>query len=173
MSKNIGWVLLLIWGGGILAALLLYSQRQLTEFDPDGLLLQQSMSPSFDRQLTEILKQLDVPAASLVHVGSSQHCYCESLTAPHQTQLAKYLENDAYTLTNIDIEEAAPLRTVLSQVPALIVVDEHYQLRYIGPYATGYGCFTGKNLVQQIIGYTQTLPYHGAVINADAVGCFC
>lgn len=173
MSKSVSWVLLLLWAVGILTALLVYAQRQLTEFDPDGLLLHQSTSPNFDHQLTNILKQLDVRAASIVHIGSNQHCYCESLTTPHQTQLANYLESDAYTLQNINIEDAAPLRALLSQVPALIVIDKYYQLRYLGPYATGYGCFTGKNLVQQIISYTQTTPYHGAVINADAVGCFC
>ncbi|MEC8788091.1 MAG: DUF6436 domain-containing protein, partial [Pseudomonadota bacterium] len=45
--------------------------------------------------------------------------------------------------------------------------------RYLGPYATGYGCFTGKNLVEQVVSYTTQLPYNGAVINTDATGCFC
>ena len=62
---------------------------------------------------------------------------------------------------------------MIPAVPALIILDEHSNLRYLGPYATGYGCFTGKDLVDQIVGYTTQSPYNGAVINTDAEGCFC
>ena len=71
------------------------------------------------------------------------------------------------------MEDVPELAALIEAVPALIVLDKQAQLRYLGPYATGYGCFTGKNLVEQVVSYTTQLPYNGAVINADASGCFC
>ena len=173
MSKKIGWVLLVAWAGGMLAALLAYSERQLSEFDPDGVLLHASTSPNFDSNFVAFLKEQNVEAGSIVHIGTASNCYCNSLTKPHQTQLLNRFENEQYQLTSINIESAAMLKKMLSSVPALVIVDKDYQLRYVGPYATGYGCFTGKDMVDQVVTYTKQAPYQGAVINADAQGCFC
>ena len=173
MSKKIGWVLLVVWAGGMLAALLAYSQRQLSEFDPDGVLLHASTSPNFDSNFVAFLKEQNVEAGSIVHIGTASNCYCNSLTKPHQTQLLNRFESEQYQLTSINIESAAMLKKMLSSVPALVIVDKDYQLRYVGPYATGYGCFTGKDMVDQVVTYTKQAPYQGAVINADAQGCFC
>ena len=144
MHKKTNWLLLALWAVGLLSALLLYGQRQLSQFDPNGELLHRTTAPDFDATLVEFLKNQNIKAGSVIHVGTQSRCYCDTLTTPHQTQLL-----------------------------ALIVLDKQAQLRYLGPYATGYGCFTGKNLVEQVVSYTTQLPYNGAVINADASGCFC
>ena len=173
MSKKIGWVLLAAWAGGMLAALLAYSQRQLSEFDPDGVLLHASTSRHFDSNFVAFLKEQNVEAGSIVHIGTASNCYCNSLTKPHQTQLLNRFESEQYQLALLNIESAPKLKKMLSSVPALVIVDKDYQLRYVGPYATGYGCFTGKDMVDQVVTYTKQTPYQGAVINADAQGCFC
>ena len=173
MTKGLSWALLALWASGLLAAMLVYGQRQLSEFDPDGILLHQSTSPTFDSELTQLLKKSNVPSASIIHIGSSEGCYCETLTAPHQTQLLNRLGESQYSVVDIALDTVKGLSNIITTVPALIVIDENYQLRYVGPYATGYGCFTGKNLVDQVVSYTQQLPYNGAIINSDATGCFC
>ena len=173
MRKGLSWALLVVWAGSLLAAMLVYGQRQLSEFDPDGILLHKSTSVDFDSQLTLLLKSNDIPSASIIHVGASDNCYCETLTTPHQTQLLAKLDESKYQIVDITLDNVRGLGDFLTTVPALIVVDENYQLRYVGPYATGYGCFTGKNLVEQVASYTHQTPYVGAVINSDAVGCFC
>jgi len=173
MTKGLSWALLALWASGLLAAMLVYGQRQLSEFDPDGILLHQSTSPTFDSELTQLLKKSNVPSASIIHIGSSESCYCETLTAPHQTQLLNRLGESQYSVVDIALDSVKGLSNIITTVPALIVIDESYQLRYVGPYATGYGCFTGKNLVDQVVSYTHQTPYNGAIINSDATGCFC
>ncbi|MEQ3639190.1 MAG: DUF6436 domain-containing protein [Alteromonas sp.] len=173
MTKGLSWALLALWASSLLAAMLVYGQRQLSEFDPDGILLHQSTSPTFDSELTQLLKSSNVPSASIIHIGSSESCYCETLTAPHQTQLLNRLGESQYSVVDIALDSVKGLSNIITTVPALIVIDESYQLRYVGPYATGYGCFTGKNLVDQVVSYTHQFPYNGAIINSDATGCFC
>lgn len=173
MPKRLGWALLFLWAVGLLTALLVYGQRQLTQFDPNGTLLHRSTSPTFDEDIVSLLKDNGVDAGSIIHVGTTQDCYCKTLTTPHQTQLLNKLKASAYNLKTLNIEEIPALQQLVSTVPALMVVDNHFNLRYLGPYATGYGCFTGKSLVDQVVSYTQTNAYQGAVINADAEGCFC
>lgn len=163
----------MIWAASLLVALLLYGQRQLSEFDPDGTLRYESSAPQFDQTLTSLLKELHIKRGSIVHIGTKQRCFCETLSEPHQMQLVKKFQAKAFELVRLNIEEVPQLRRLLSSVPALMIVDKRYRLRYVGPYATGYGCFTGKNLVEQVTQYAQYTPYQGAVINADALGCFC
>lgn len=173
MSKQLSWSLLAVWAMGLLVALLVYGQRQLSEFDPEGKLQYHSSSPQFDERLTAALKAQQIKSGSIIHIGTQQTCFCENLTEPHQTQLVEKFRSMAFELVKLDIEEIPELGRILSTVPALMIVDKQYRLRYVGPYATGYGCFTGKNLVEQVTGYAQLSPYQGAVIKADAVGCFC
>ena len=172
MRKHLGWALLALWAVSLLTALLVYGQRQLSSFDPDGKLLHLSTAPSFDTKLVQLLHHQNIKAGSVVHVGTTSRCYCESLTSPHQNQLLASL-GEGYQSVRLNIDEVPALQAMLHAVPALLVLDNQNQLRYLGPYATGYGCFTGKNLVEQVVSYATQSPYNGAVINADAQGCFC
>ena len=172
MRGHMAWAFLALWAASILAALLVYGQKQLSEFDPNAVLLHHSTAASFDHDVVEQLRKMDIQAGSIVHIGSTQDCYCERLTEPHQRQLVSRL-NPSYELISTTIETQPSLKNFIPSTPALIVLDDAFQLRYIGPYATGYGCFTGKNLVDTIVSYTQQSPYNGAVVNADATGCFC
>ena len=172
MHQKTSWVLLALWAVGLLTALLVYGQRQLSQFDPNGELLHRTTAPDFDATLVEFLKNQNIKAGSVIHVGTQSRCYCDTLTTPHQTQLLAKLGDD-YRQVRLNVEDVPELAALIKAVPALIVLDKQTQLRYLGPYATGYGCFTGKNLVEQVVSYTTQLPYNGAVINADATGCFC
>ena len=87
MRKHLGWALLALWAVSLLTALLVYGQRQLSSFDPDGKLLHLSTAPSFDTKLVQLLHHQNIKAGSVVHVGTTSRCYCESLTSPHQNQL--------------------------------------------------------------------------------------
>lgn len=172
MHKKGSWLLLVLWAVGLLTALLVYGQRQLSEFDPNGELLHRTTAPDFDASLVALLKKQDIQPGSIIHVGTQSRCYCDTLTTPHQSQLHLKLGDDFHQV-RLNVEDVPELAAMLEAVPALIVLDKQEQLRYLGPYATGYGCFTGKNLVQQVVSYTTQLPYSGAVINTDATGCFC
>ncbi|APD84746.1 thioredoxin [Alteromonas sp. Mex14] len=172
MHRKASWLLLILWAIGLLCALLVYGQRQLSEFDPNGELLHRTTAPDFDATLVAILEKQDIQPGSIIHVGTQSRCYCDTLTKPHQSQLLAKIGDD-YHQVRLNVEDIPELAAMLEALPALIVLDKHKQLRYLGPYATGYGCFTGKNLVEQVVNYTTQLPYAGAVINTDATGCFC
>ena len=172
MRTRWGWALLMLWAVSLLTALLVYGQRQLSLFDPDGNLLHLTTAAEFDTQLVKVLNQASIKAGTIVHIGTSSRCYCESLTTPHQSELLNKL-GTSYEMVRVNVEDVPELQKMIPAVPALIILDEHSHLRYLGPYATGYGCFTGKDLVDQIVGYTTQSPYNGAVINTDAEGRFC
>jgi len=173
MSTRLSWVLLIVWAVTLLAAMLVYGQRQLSVFDPEGSLLYASTYPDFDHRVVSLLRNHGITGASIVHVGTQSQCYCEWLTTAHQTQLSNRLDSAQYRIAQVTIETLPALQQLLPSIPALIVIDDNNQLRYLGPYSTGYGCFTGKTLVEEIAAYTTQRPYTGAVINTDAEGCFC
>jgi len=173
MPKLISWILLLGWAALLLMAILLYGDRQLSEFDPQGTLIHHSTDPGFDSKVTHIMQNYGVEASTLVHIVSERNCYCDTLAAPHQIQLLNKLGNPDYSTTTIALEQLPELAEILPSTPALIIIDSDYRLRYLGPYATGYGCFTGKDLVDEISQYATTPNYIGGVIKSDAEGCFC
>ncbi|MEW9797948.1 DUF6436 domain-containing protein [Alteromonas sp. CYL-A6] len=172
MSVYLKWGALALWAGALSVGMLLYSQQQLTLFDPDQRLLQAAARPDFDQQVVATLEASGIAAGSVVHFQRKDSCFCNTLTEPHQTQLASTLSEQGYQLSVVDIDSAPALASLIPSTPAVAVVSQTGELRYLGPYATGYGCFTGKTLVDTIARYASlTLP--GAVINADAEGCFC
>lgn len=173
MNKTVAWGLMLFWAGSLLAGILFFGQRQLHPFDPNGVLLHQSTSADFDAALVSTLLNNHIQPNTVLHIGSAQHCYCDSVTAPHQLQLAQVLENEGYNVKTVTLDSAPSLAKVIHATPALIIVDNQSKLRYLGPYAVGYGCFTGNTLVEQIATLATQTTYNGAVINADAQGCFC
>ncbi len=173
MAKRSSWLLLFAWAACILAGLLFYSQKQLSGFDPQGVLLHASTEASYGTDIARALQQNGIPSASIIHVSTSKACYCDTLAQPHQQALLAELETDGYRSVELSLEQVPELKSVMTATPALIVIDDEYQLRYLGPYATGYGCFTGKNVVEEVLQYTKTPAYPGAIINADGQGCFC
>lgn len=168
-----GFAFLLLWAGSLMAGLLYYAQNQIVPFDPDQHLLQASMSPDFDARFADTLVQAGVAPGSVVHLQNGTRCYCNELTEPHQVSLGKKLADDEYHTITLDVSHNQAILSVLSTFPALAILDHKGELRYLGPYATGYGCFSGKTLEASIVSVTRTEPYLGAQINADNKGCFC
>ncbi len=154
-----------------MVALLAYSRFQLRPFDPQQTLAQAASQSDFDQQLTAVLRQQGIENQTLVHLRTSHSCYCETLTAPHQAELAHSLS--AYHQVSLNVDEIPALAHILGTVPALAVIDEVGQLRYLGPYALGYGCITGNTLISWIQKLISAKQFLGATINSDAQGCFC
>lgn len=173
MSTGAKWGLLISWAAILLFGMLIYSQRQLSPFDPNGLLLHASTAPSFDKAVVQALKQQGVSAASIVHISNDNDCYCNTLAKPHQTELLAKLSASGFQAISLNVEKVPMLQTLISSIPALAVIDSDFQLRYLGPYANGYGCVTGDTLVEAISQYATKAAYPGAVINTEAKGCFC
>jgi hypothetical protein len=166
------WLLLIVWAGVILTAMLFYGLRQLTWFDPEMRLSQAASQVDFDRDFVALLHHAGVKNHSLIHLQDTQGCYCNKLSLAHQQLLQHSLLDEGYTLTTLNINKHPDIAAVMPSFPALAVIDELGQLRYLGPYSTGYGCFTGDDLVDDITQLIEA-PYYGATINTEAVGCYC
>lgn len=173
MSPWFKWALLAAWCGSLLSVLWFYGDRQLSPFDPALTLTHAASAPDFDQRFTSILQQQGVKPGSIVHLQTQNPCYCNSLTEAHQRELSALLKNNHYQLQVIHVDEAPQLEALLPAYPALAVVDEYNQLRYLGPYAEGLGCYTGDDLVTQIASVVTAQTYLGATVNTTSEGCFC
>jgi len=168
-----GYLGLLCWASGMMFCLQWYSQKQITAFDPSFLLQAAASTASFDQTLYTALVSAGIQGASLVHFESSAPCYCNQLSRPHYDVLSQRLAAEGYHHQRVNIDDHPALAAIIPSVPALAVVDENHQLRYLGPYATGYGCFTGRTLVGRIESLGKAEHPVGTAVMADAQGCFC
>lgn len=174
MKHWIGGVFIALWGSAIVLGLWFYGQDQISDFDPNGQLYASAAQPHFDQTIVASLQELGVNKASIVHLQANQHCYCNELSDIHQTELVQELSDAGYSLVKVNIEESPVLSQALSTFPALAIVDEDGNLRYLGPYATGYGCFTGDDDLTKFVGRLALQEnVLGAVVNSDAEGCYC
>ncbi len=171
-AKYFGWGLLFLWAVAILAGLWLYNSRQIVSFDPEQTLAQAATTMEFDNKLVEVLSEQGVQPGSLVHLQTDAACYCNTLTEPHRDTLLNKLQAQGYQAKTIDISAIPSLQALLPTFPAIAIVDNQRQLRYLGPYATGYGCFTGQTLVDTIANIARS-DFHGAIVQTEADGCFC
>ncbi|MDC8829587.1 DUF6436 domain-containing protein [Alteromonas gilva] len=173
MSNRVITAAVIVWAVAILGALMVANLDQIKMFDPQMKLAQAASQPEFDQQFAAHLSAAGVGPGSLVHMRASQRCYCDTLTEPHQQELTQALADKGYRVTQLSLTEHSTLRRYIDAFPALAVVDKQGKLRYLGPYATGYGCFTGNNLVAEISQLATATDYYGASVNTDAKGCFC
>ena len=173
MTQRTVTLLIVVWALAILSLLGVASVNQIKPFDPSMLLAQAASNPQFDNHFAAALGDAGVAPGTLVHMVSSGDCYCDNLTEPHRQELSRELADEGYQLTQVSLTEHPALRRFVDHYPALAVIDSAGQLRYLGPYAIGYGCFTGTNLVNQIKQAATSTEYYGASINSDVKGCFC
>tara|TARA_E500000331_G_C16859592_1_gene541363 strand:- start:71 stop:598 length:528 start_codon:yes stop_codon:yes gene_type:complete len=172
VKKKVGYVLVLMWAGSLLTGLWLYSDKQLTAFDPDLRLNTAAANPAFDSQIVTALIKAGVKTPAIVHLNNQNDCFCERLSIPHQVQLNEALPD--FTLHTMTID-ALPdnLSKLFAMTPAVVVIDAQSRLRYLGPYALGYGCVTGKTLLGTIAEKAQGDYQPAGAVISQAQGCFC
>ena len=160
-----------VWFISVLAALLLYGNEAIKPFDPDQKLATLAASLEFDDQLISLLTQQGVGPNTVVHITDTKPCFCDALSAQHQSSLKDVLSNSQYTYTTVVADTA--FGALMSRYPAVAVVDEQLKLRYFGPYATGAGCWVGDDTVTTIARLATAPQSMGAVITSDVKGCYC
>lgn len=173
MKEHKTTIIVVVWALSIMVILLGANLQQIVTFDPASKLAQAASQPDFDEQFTRELTDAGIQPGTLVHLQSDQRCYCNQLSDSHQQSLSEDLASEGYQLTQLSLKEHPALTKYISHFPALAVVDTEGHLRYLGPYATGYGCFTGNDLITEISRIATTPEYYGASINSEAKGCFC
>ncbi|MEG3767311.1 DUF6436 domain-containing protein [Alteromonas sp. 14N.309.X.WAT.G.H12] len=173
MTGKKGWGLLAVWVAALMVGLWFYGDDKIVPFDPNFSLNRAAASDDFDHQFVDMLKSAGIQPGSLVHIQASTPCYCNTLSNIHQQALLSLLKNDGYQWVTLNIENIPALAPWVPTFPALAVIDMKGKLRYLGPYATGIGCFTGDDLVNDIAAMAKQTQPLGAVINSEAEGCYC
>lgn len=169
-KQNVIVVCLVFWFAAILAALFYLKSERLKQFDPNGELTAKSSDMAFDDELVDLLKERGIQPNTLVHFYEQPSCYCDNLSQRFSEPLHQKLGAN-YTFENIELDE--PLRAFIPSYPAIAVVDEHFRLRYLGPHASGIGCWVGEGDTDKIASIAKSSDYFGAVIVSDVKGCYC
>lgn len=167
-------LLVALWAVTILLGLGYASSSQLREFDPNSSLSQAAMQADFDSQFTQALNDvMGVSSRTIVHFQTQDPCFCNTLSEQHQTELRQSLSDDGYELAVVNVPNTPQWRAWIPSFPALAVIGENRQLRYLGPYSAGYGCLSGENVVDAVVALTQQTTYLGANISSESKGCYC
>lgn len=169
--KWLVWAGIMIWAVSLLAGLWLYSRQQLTAFDPAQKLASAASQPGFDTEFVADLNQAGITARSIIHIQPDESCYCNALTQIHKQELTAALPD--YTVHDMVPRQLGDTGELLAALPALAIIDKDNRLRYLGPYATGFGCLTGNTLVHQITAIVQNPVSAMATVVTEATGCFC
>lgn len=170
--KNFAAWLLGAWAMLLTVGLWLYSLNQLRPFDPHQQLAQAAASAGFDRTFADLLHKEGIGPGSLVHLTTTRTCYCDTLSSGHGESLLSALPEESYQLKTLIVDPISDLGKLVPSIPALAVIGQDGNLKYLGPYAVGYGCLSGNTLSKLILSQlASVLP--GALINTDASGCFC
>ena len=173
MNSRIVVILIGLWATSIMVALLMANGNQLKDFDPDLTLAQAASKQHFDESFADILQDAGIGHGTVVHFTANTRCFCNQLSESHQLEISNTLANSGYGFSTVSISEHPAIGNVINHFPALAVIDKLGKLRYLGPYATGLGCFTGNNLVADIARIATSEQYLGATVNTEARGCFC
>mgnify|MGYP000017559717 CR=1 FL=1 len=173
MKKKAGWLVVAVWLCSVMTGLWIYGGNQTSEFDPQLSLTAASSERDFDTRFAAYLNEAGIRPGTLVHLQTDSPCFCNSLSRQHQYDLSELLKEQGYSLTVVNLSDHPSLADNVPSFPALAVLDAENQLRYLGAYATGLGCYTGDDLVATIANWVKQDNYQGAMINADGEGCYC
>lgn len=163
------WSGVATWLVVILAALVTIGSERLMPFDPNGTLTAQMIQPDFDSRLSLSLGRAH--SKTVVHF-TQPLCYCNMVANPHINSVKRLAEKEGFDNTVISIDSDPKWASVVPSTPAIAVFDENGKLDYLGPYSTGFYCSPSNGLVEAFI-EQRTKPLPGAVIAAEAEGCYC
>ncbi|MCP3428063.1 DUF6436 domain-containing protein [Opacimonas viscosa] len=164
--------LLPVWIGIFIVSLMFTQESLLTDFDPHQKIHMASMSVAFEKDFTlEVNRILEQDTTNLVlHLGTSDNCFCELLARQHVTETAEYVKNNHLQYQELLLDKHLSLLTFISSVPAIAIFDAHGDLAYLGPYSAGLGCLTDISYSER---YLVNPPLHGPVIATETKGCYC
>lgn len=168
--KNLTLCFVVLWAVLISIAIYLLNSARIVPFDPQGKLAEAASQLRYDEDLIQLLKSDGVSASSVIHFYSESDCFCNELSTRFKVPLQKELGSEFKFVT---LQLTDRLTPYIPSSPAIAVVDEQYRLRYVGPYASGLGCYVGDGNAEGIARIAKTQMYQGAVINHEPEGCYC
>lgn len=172
-SRFFNYLAVTLWFVIVMSTVVSFSVKKVVAFDPYGDLIFESSSQDFDERVVKILDDMGIEPGSMVHIESGRDCMCDELTRKYRDELYESLEKEGFTLSKVKLNEDNPLRKMIISTPAVITYGHDGKLKYLGPYATGLGCFTGTSNVDSILDASILESAPGAMVNVDNIGCYC
>ncbi len=172
-ERLIYW-LVALWCVLCLALVFSFTFSKSRDFDADGTFIQYSAATDFDQAFSGWLSaEVGELKNKVVHF-SQGNCTCEWIAQSHIHSVKLLAEQQGKTNLQLDISGLPEMTKRLPVTPAVAVYDQHGQLTYLGPYATGFFCSAGQGLVETFIKQSHgETGYGGATIPLDANGCYC
>lgn len=173
MKGKASWLLMIAWLCVLMTGLWVYGGNQTVPFDPDLTLTSASQDKDFDTRFVSEMAKAGIAPGTIVHFEADTPCFCNSLSRQHQKELTNLLQDSGYNFKTLNINEYSSIAAEIPSFPAVAVIDSKNQLRYLGAYATGLGCYTGDDLVTTIASEVQKPDFNGAMLNIAGEGCYC
>ncbi len=146
-------------------ALFYFGNQHYGQFDPK---LQNNWLNSRSFQLHQLGLAV-MPGIQVVHVQQA-NCICNSRAKLHITQFEEKYLLAAQAQTQLTYDQVLQAGLTLPATPAVLVF-QHGELIYAGPYATGPLCSVSASIIAPIITKAVTLP--GLWLNGEAKACRC
>ncbi|MCB5226823.1 DUF6436 domain-containing protein [Alishewanella sp. 16-MA] len=147
------------------SSLYFFGQHYYGLFDQAGLW----HSPASSEFAIERLGIASVSAKQVVHV-TEVGCVCNRLAAEHRDLFTGTYQIPAERQFQLSAEHLQAAGFTLPAAPAVLIF-EHGQLIYAGPYATGPLCSVDDSLIAPILRNTLQLP--GLWLNGEVKACRC
>ncbi|MGS2719538.1 DUF6436 domain-containing protein [Paraglaciecola aestuariivivens] len=165
--------LIVLWGLGSLAAMILVASQDIQAFDPKGRLLYASTSQDFDADVEKAFAQEFGRLDSTVFHIQDQDCKCSSLSNNHVRLINQKVSQSAFSVKQLTPNTYQQLAAIVPAVPALVIFDRQGKLAYLGPYSSGYFCGVNTSLIEPIVETIVNNTHLGALVIADSEGCYC
>ena len=167
------YLILLAWFVTVMSVVISFSVRKVVAYDPFGDLIYQSSNTDFEKEISEALDSMNIGPGTMLHVVSDKPCFCDDMTNKYSEALYEKLEESGFTYKKAALMKGDQLSRYIVSTPTVITVGHDGRLKYLGPYATGLGCFTGDTDIEGIYAASIDNELPGPIVNAENVGCYC
>lgn len=169
LKKHGHSLLFVTWLISTVTAGIYFVQARLIWFDPQGV-LNEVTSDALIALLAEQpeLNTQDL-SNSLVHF-ISEPCQCSLLSENHKAELTRKAEQLGLKVLTVRI--GSEFKSIIPSTPAALIVGEHRQLVYFGPYSVGLACASENSLINNTLQNFE-LGFNSQLIENQARGCFC
>jgi hypothetical protein len=163
--------LVAIWFIATSAAIILFGNKGLQEFDPKLRLASSLMDLAFE---TKLVNSLPLSSGAQIFHIIDPKCPCSFINNIHRSSLNQWATQQKLKQTQINLDDFPKLSSFVPSTPAVAVIDHAKRLVYFGPYSEGAGCLQSEGLVDRVI---KPVFEGGIVSNAqirsEAYGCYC
>ena len=150
-----------------------FMSEKVVEFDPDGLLTNQSPQEIIEAlQLESVTMQGHFKSsnkATLYHIKQAD-CRCNSTSEPHIQTLNEQAQ--ALGMQIIDLQFTQHLQAIIPSTPATLITNNQGELVYLGPYGQGFACTEKTGVVTAVLNNLQK-GFNSALVLNQAKGCYC